>query len=260
MDFKNKVFAIVKKIKKGRFLTYKDIARFSGKILAYRAIGNILARNKNSQIPCHRVIKSDYTIGGYLGSQKKSSIKLALLLKEGVIAVMPTDTIYGICGQALNKEVVEKIYQFRKRNTHKPMIILISDFKDLKIFGIKPTKIENKILKKLWPGKISVILDIKDKDKIKKFKYLHRGTNTLALRLPKLQWLLNILKTSGPLVAPSANFENFQPACTIKQAKKYFKNQVVYWDGGKIISKPSVLIKLKNNKIEILRGKASLKL
>ncbi|MEM4197169.1 MAG: L-threonylcarbamoyladenylate synthase [Candidatus Anstonellaceae archaeon] len=183
-------------------------------------------------------------------------MKIGLLLKKGLIVVMPTDTIYGICGTALKKSVVEKIYKLRKRSYKKPMIVLISSINDLKIFGVELNKNEEKILKKLWPGKISVILELKNK--IRKFAYIHRGTNEIAFRLPKPKWLIKLLKISGPIVAPSANLEGYPPAKTIEEAKKYFGNKVIYWDKGKIDSKPSTLIKMKNNKIEILRKGAEI--
>jgi len=80
--FKNKVYEVVRKIPKGKVLTYKKVARLAGRPKAWRAVGNILARNKNSKVPCHRVIKSDGKIGGYRGGAQK---KIALLKKEGAI-------------------------------------------------------------------------------------------------------------------------------------------------------------------------------
>ncbi len=183
------------------------------------------------------------------GEQALAWRKLALLLKDGAVAVMPTDTIYGICGSALDKSAVEKIYKLRKRNFKKPMIVLISDFNDLKNFGIKISGADRKILKKIWPAKISVILKCPGK----KFEYLHRGTETLAVRMPKSEFLTKVLKISGPLVAPSANWEGEKPAKNIKEARKYFENKVVYYDAGKISGRPSALIKLKNGKLEMIR-------
>lgn len=65
MLFKNKVFAVVKKITKGSTLSYKEVAELAGSPRAYRSVGNILNSNYNKSIPCHRVIKSDGSIGGY---------------------------------------------------------------------------------------------------------------------------------------------------------------------------------------------------
>ena len=62
------------------------------------------------------------------------------LLKEGKVGVMPTDTIYGLVGSALNPQTVEEIYLLRKRATDKPFIVLISSINDLGKFGVFLTK------------------------------------------------------------------------------------------------------------------------
>lgn len=81
--FSKKVYEVVEKIPEGRVLTYKKVAKLSGKPGAFRAVGNILNKNSDiKKVPCHRVIKSDGRVGGYrFGSKKKA----ALLKKEGVI-------------------------------------------------------------------------------------------------------------------------------------------------------------------------------
>ena len=80
-DFQNKVYEAVKKIPKGQ--TYKQIGKEIGS-KAYRAIGQALKRNPDPiTIPCHRVIKSDGTLGGYFG--KMTDEKRRLLKEEGAI-------------------------------------------------------------------------------------------------------------------------------------------------------------------------------
>ena len=81
MNFKEKVFAVVKRIPKGKTLTYKEVAKRAGKPGAYRAIGNILNKNHDPKIPCHRVIRGDGKAGGY---NRGFSKKLSILKKEGV--------------------------------------------------------------------------------------------------------------------------------------------------------------------------------
>lgn len=63
--FAKKVLKIVGKIPKGKTLTYKEVAEMAGRPRACRAVGNILNKNYNPEIPCHRVIRSDGQIGGY---------------------------------------------------------------------------------------------------------------------------------------------------------------------------------------------------
>lgn len=247
--FKKKTLTIVSKIPAGQFLSYQEVAKKVGNKKASRVVANLMAKNNHPGIPCHRVIKNNNEVGGYKGSLKYGWQKAALLLKEGAIGVIATDTIYGICGSAFKKEVVEKIYQLRKRDRRKPMIVLISSFDDLARLGIKLETWQKKILNKFWPGKVSVVL----KCPSKKFECLHRGTKTLALRLPKNKELIKILKISGPLVAPSANLESKKPATTISEARQYFKNKVFYLNKGKLKGKPSKLIDLTKKEIKILR-------
>lgn len=184
-------------------------------------------------------------------------ISVEKILSGSGIGVLPTDTIYGLAGRAMDKKAVEKIYKIRKRNPKKPLIILINSLNDLPLFRIKLSLETKKVLKKVWPGPVSVILPCRNK----KFHYLHRGTKTLAFRLPKLEWLRNLLKKTGPLAAPSANWEGYPPAKTIKEAEKYFKNQVdFYLNGGKLESPPSTVIFVKDDKIKIIReGAAKIK-
>lgn len=181
--------------------------------------------------------------------------KIIKIIKNGGIGILPTDTLYGVVGDAFSEEVVNKIYQIKGRNEKKPFIVLISSLKDLKKFGIILTNIQVLILKKIWPGKISIILPCSGSN-IKKLRYLHRGENSIAFRFPKKKKLIEILKKTGPLVAPSANPEGLEPAENILKAKKYFGDKVdFYLSSGTLKSKPSSLIKFnKNGEIEILRG------
>lgn len=81
-SFTEKVYEVVKKIPKGSTLTYKEVAKKAGSEKAFRAVGNILNKNYNKDIPCHRVIKSDRKLGGYNRGQSE---KIKILRKEGAI-------------------------------------------------------------------------------------------------------------------------------------------------------------------------------
>lgn len=171
-------------------------------------------------------------------------------IKNGKIAVLPTDTIYGICASAFNKEAVERIYELRNRDKNKPCIVLIGKIDDLKKFGIKVDKTLKEFLKNIWPNKISVVLGCKSK----KFEYLHRKTEFLAFRIPKDAFLLKLLKIAGPVIAPSANIERETPAKNIKEAQRYFGNKAIYVDGKTPKEGASTLIKIEPNfDIKILR-------
>jgi len=175
---------------------------------------------------------------------------LIKIIKSGGAGVLPTDTLYGLVGLALSKKAVEKIYKIRKRNPKKPCIILISEINDLKLFGIKLQKAQKEFLEKYWPGEVSVVLECNNK----KFEYLHRGTKTLALRMPKKESLRKLISKTGPILAPSANSEDSKPAFIISEAKEYFGEDVdFYVNAGRLEKKPSTLVRLKDGEVEVLR-------
>jgi L-threonylcarbamoyladenylate synthase len=172
------------------------------------------------------------------------------ILKNRGIGVLPTDTLYGIVGQALSREAVERIYKVRKRSPDKPLIVLISSPEDLELFGIPIDKGPGRVAQRFWPGRVSVIVPC-DKSE---FEYLHRGTKTLAFRLPEKQELVELLKETGPLVAPSANLSGEMPSLTTEEAKRYFGASVdFYIDEGLIQSEPSSIIQITGHKILIIR-------
>lgn len=81
-NFKEKVYSIVKKIPKGKVLTYKEVAKKAGNEKASRAVGRILSRNFDPDIPCHRVIMSDGKLGGY---NRGDNFKEKILREEGYL-------------------------------------------------------------------------------------------------------------------------------------------------------------------------------
>lgn len=74
--FKEKVLAAVAKIPRGKTMTYQSVAQRAGSPRACRAVGNILNKNRDPKVPCHRVIRSDGDPGGFAFGRKKKIIML----------------------------------------------------------------------------------------------------------------------------------------------------------------------------------------
>ena len=103
-DFASQCYDLLRQIPKGRVTTYKIIANRLGK-KCYRLIGQIMAKNQNApSVPCHRVVKSDGQIGGYMGSIKSKTNKKIELLKQENVEV-DNDKIV---------DFKQKIYHFKK--------------------------------------------------------------------------------------------------------------------------------------------------
>jgi len=186
--------------------------------------------------------------------------ELVKVLQNGGVAVMPTDTIYGMVGRAGDEATVNRIYEVRKRAPEKPCIILIGDQAELKNFSITLSEIQKEKLKEFWSfnktqdetGAVSIVLDCENIA----LTYLHRGTNMLAFRMPASQSLRELLKKTGPLIAPSANTEKFPQSETVEDAKNYFGDAVdLYVDGGPVVAQASKVIRLHpDGSVDVLRA------
>lgn len=165
---------------------------------------------------------------------------LVAVLTRGGIAVIPTDTLYGIVACALNSKAVRRLYSLRRKAARKPFIILLPNRRALRLFGVVPTPNQKRFLNSAWPGSVSVILPCA----LRRLSYLHRGTNSLAFRVPKQPWLQSLLRKTGPLAAPSANPEGKRPARTISEARRYFGDAVALYVRGTVRTHSSTLVSM----------------
>lgn len=172
------------------------------------------------------------------------------VLMAGGVAVLPTDTIYGLHALANNSSAVDRIYTLKGRDRAKPFIILISSQEDLKAFGVSVDQKLADLLSTYWPGPNSIILPVTDD----RFDYLHRGNKSLAFRIPAYSLLLQLLHKTGPLVSTSANPSTETPAKNIEQARAYFGDYVdFYLDVGALNNLPSRVFKQKENQLVPVR-------
>lgn len=179
----------------------------------------------------------------------------ALLLQNGGVGILRTDTLYGIVASADNAKAVARVYRLKQRDPTKPFLILIAKRSDIAHFGVSVTPAITKAMKQYWPGPTTLVLDISDARAVKKLQYLHRGTTSLAFRVPNNTKLMQLLKQTGPLIAPSANIEGEEPARTMKEAQAVFGKKVdFYEDGGRVKRKrPSRIYKVSDSVLKRLR-------
>lgn len=180
----------------------------------------------------------------------RNAPELIQLLLSGAVGVIKTDTLYGIVAAATQPDAVERIYTIRERTPGKPLIILAAS--EQQVMDLVNTDSVEEVLGELWPGPNSVILPIQEATP----EYLHRGTGTLAVRVPDDTELRTLLVQVGPIVAPSANPQGLEPASTIVMAQEYFGETVdFYVDSGPVNDvKPSNLIAInRDGTLEKLR-------
>lgn len=175
---------------------------------------------------------------------------VAEVLCSGGVAVIPTDTVYGLAGSATNLKAVARLYDLKKREA-KPGTIIAGSIEQLVGLGIKRRYL--KAVEHLWPGAISVVVPTGFSQ-----NYLDLGKGSLAVRVVADQKLAQLLDQTGPLLTSSANPPGKPPANSIGEAKKYFSSTIdLYVDGGNLsASKPSTIIRIVDDAIEILRAGA----
>lgn len=169
------------------------------------------------------------------------------LLTPNSIAVIPTDTVYGVVARAADKAAVERLYKLKHRE-RKPGTIIAASIEQLEALGLKRRYL--KAVEQYWPGPLSVVIPCGPE-----LQYLHDGAFSLAVRLPKHKELQKLLEQTGPLLTSSANDPGQPTATTVSEAKNYFHDKVdAYVDGGDLSSnQPSTIIRIIDDAVEVLR-------
>lgn len=172
--------------------------------------------------------------------------ELAIKINNGEVGVMPTDTVYGLVAQAKNEQAVKRLYSLKNREG-KPGTIIASSTKQLVDLGLKKRYLT--AVESYWPGAVSVVIPTGEV-----LKYLHQGKQSLAVRIPKDKALTKLLAKTGALLSSSANLPGEKPATTLQEAKAYFSDKLdFYVDGGRLEGKPSTVIRVVDDVVEVLR-------
>ena len=180
---------------------------------------------------------------------KEGIEKTFQVIKKGGIVVFPTDTVYGIGCNPYNANAVEKIYEIKSREKIKSLPVLVYSLDTVKEIARIDTFTE-KIIKKYWPGPLTLILELTDK-KLKKSLKLD---NKIAVRIPDSKCTLKLLKKCGLLVGTSANISGNPSSTDPKECLKNIINYDIFLNGGTITSKgESTIIEIENEEIKIIR-------
>ena len=170
-------------------------------------------------------------------------------INDGAIVVFPTDTVYGLGCDPYNHDAVTSLYEIKKRKKTKPFPILGYSKKELeKIAEFNP--LEEKIAKKFWPGPITLILKVKDKE-IQKTLDLE---GKIAVRVPNNQCVLALLKECKLLVGTSANISDTTSFNDPKECSRNLNGYDLFIDGGTISSQgESTIIEIEDGDVKVLR-------
>ncbi len=151
-------------------------------------------------------------------------------LNNNNLVAIPTETVYGLAGNAFNEKAVEKIFALKERPLHNPLIVHIKSYEYLEEVAKDIPKVAIDLAKSFWPGPLTLVLNKKDIVP----DIVTAGKDTVAIRVPNHPLTLEVLENLDfPLAAPSANpFSTISPTTT-EHVESYFGNNLeVILEGG----------------------------
>lgn len=172
------------------------------------------------------------------------------VIKNGGVVIMPTDTIYGIIADATNEKAIQKVYEMKKRNENKPMLMLVNGIKMLNQYVSSINDIENKLIDELWPGALTIIFNKKNVSDL-----LTGGLGTVGIRYPDNELLINIMnELNVPLLSTSVNVSGDASATCIDNINESILNNVDYvYDVGECKGEASTIVVVKDSELRVLR-------
>lgn len=186
--------------------------------------------------------------------QEKTLGHVEAVIKKGGLVAIPTDTVYGIVGNATQAKTVERLYTLKMRPKEKAFPIFVRDIAMARWFAYI-SDVKARFLERVWPGPLTVIFHHKEKLP----SVLTAGQNTIALRIPKAPFVSALLaRMDIPLVQSSANISEMPAAKSSKDVIALFANQKqkpnLVIDGGEIAGMPSTIIDFTTNQPRLVRS------
>ena len=151
------------------------------------------------------------------------------VIKDGGLVVFPTETVYGLGANALNPAAVKKIFQAKGRPQDNPLIVHISDIEDIKELVVYVPEIAKKLMKKFWPGPMTIILP--------KSQIIPDITSaslpSIGIRMPSNIIARELIRTSKvPIAAPSANISGRPSPTDVERCIEDLNGKVDFILGG----------------------------
>lgn len=173
------------------------------------------------------------------------------ILRAGEIVGLPTETVYGLAGDATNDQAVAKIFNIKGRPTFNPLIVHVPDSHMIETFAVLKSTFES-ILQLFWPGPLTVVLPLQASHGISPL--VTAGLDTVAVRIPNHPKVLACLNTFGrPIAAPSANISGKVSPTSVAHVKKYFPDLPVLDGGVCAVGLESTILDLSGDTPKLLR-------
>jgi L-threonylcarbamoyladenylate synthase len=161
---------------------------------------------------------------------KKILRQAAEVIKRGGVVAFPTETVYALGADAMNKDAVKKVYRLKKREADKPIAVFLSKPEELSKFVKELTSPAKRLVNNFWPGPLTLIF----KSKPGKLIYLSGKEEKIGIRVSSSNIVQSFLRqTRTPLTATSANLSGLKGSLCADEVLKYFGGEIeLVLDGG----------------------------
>lgn len=174
--------------------------------------------------------------------------KIADVIRRNGVVLMPTDTIYGLHALATSSTAIARIAALKKREEGKPFVVLGASMSQFEAIGIEFPDRTRRILDELWPGPLTSIVPLN------KTIAASRGAKSLAVRVPDLQWLRELLALTGPLASTSANLSGEPPISAPEDASRELHDRLdAIVHAGRREGKPSSIVDFTGDEPRFVR-------
>ena len=174
--------------------------------------------------------------------------EIASILRSGGVVLLPTDTIYGLHALADDEQAVARVAELKGREDTKPFVVLGASAAQLEEIGIDIPADVRKALDGLWPAPLTAILPLR------RPVAASRGAASLAVRVPALEWLRELVSTTGPLLSTSANRSGEPPVDAPEKLVRDLQNQLDgLADGGLSHGEPSAIVDFTGEQPRLVR-------
>lgn len=189
-----------------------------------------------------------------LGTTEEEINLAASFIKEGGVVGMPTETVYGLAANALDKDAVAKIFVAKGRPSDNPLIVHIADFDDIEKYGLvkEVPEVAKLLADNFWPGPLTIIMPKSENVP----SITTGGLDTVAVRFPADINAQRLIKAAGcPLAAPSANVSGSPSPTTANHVYNDMNGKIpAIIDGGECkVGLESTVVSIKDDVITVLR-------
>ena len=178
--------------------------------------------------------------------------EVAKCIKQGGIAVFPTETVYGIGVNGLNENAIKKLYEVKQRPEKKPISLLVNSLDMINEIAKDITTVEYALIEKFFPGPLTLVL--KKKDIVPNI--LTPDIDTVGIRMPANEIALKLIEYAGvPIATSSCNISGKPSATNLQEIIKDFEGKVDYFidNGPSKIGLASTVVQMIGGEPKILR-------